>query len=682
MPYHHVVCAIVGACLTVSASGLMPQDTARQDLARARERVYPALVNISVVTRYFADGRSFRSPSAGSGVIVTPEGHVLTNYHVAGRSTRIECVLPDGEAIEATVVVHDPLTDLSVLKLRTEKRSQPAKPLPFAPLGDSDKLEIGDYVMALGNPLTLASTLTLGVVSNPRRVFLSQGQNEMERMTLDDGEATGLFTRWIQHDAEIAPGNSGGPLVNLQGEVIGINELRYGGGIGFAIPSNIASKILRQALANGAVNRAWLGITLLPVKQLDRTNGVLVSDVMPGSAADRAGIKPGDIVLKIGEDDVFARFFEEVPVVYQRIADLDIGKPVALQLERSGKPIAIQATPTRMYTEKGDEDEIREVGATVEAITHLRALANRLPVENGVVVTGVRAGFPFEAARPSIRAGDILISVGGKPVTDLTTLRTAIADISETGIGVVFRRRGEVLVTEVKPVEPKEPGIDTELPRAWLGAKVQVLTAEVARALSLPKPGGFRITQVLEGSRAAAAGLQPGDIITAMDAEPLRAAREQDLDDLKRLVETRSVGETVKLTVLRQGAPISIPVVLEAVPKPVDQARSVKQPDLEFTVREIMPIDRMESRRYENIEGVLVSDVTQGGWASLAGLIVGDIVLAVQESPTSDTTAFETAMHKAVEAKPTTLALHVLRGFRSHFVFIQADWERSKPPKG
>jgi len=653
-----------------------PPDALRRDITRAREMVHPALVNITVVTRYFADGRAQRAPAAGSGVIVTPEGHVLTNYHVAGHSTRIDCVLPDGETMPASVVVHDPLTDLSVLKLQTEKRADPKKPIPHAALGDSDKLEIGDYVMAMGNPLMLSSSLTLGVVSNPRRVFVSDTRNDIEQMELEEGEATGLFTRWIQHDAEIAPGNSGGPLVNLKGEVVGINELRYGGGLGFAIPSNIAKGVLDRALAHKPVTRAWLGLTFLPVEKLDRKDGVLVSAVADDSPASKAGIAPGDILLKVNGTPVNARFFEEVPLVYQRVAALVIGKAVPLELQRGGKSLTLTATPSQMEQVKGDEDEFRAVGATLEHLTRTRALLGKLPVSQGVRVTGVRAGYPFEAAQPSLQPNDIIVAVGGKPVDGLATARKVFASVPPEGLSVVFRRRMEIMVTDVRPRQEKEPDVDTELPKPWLGVRTQVVTTDVARALGLARAGGHRITQVYEGTEAAKAGLQPGDIIVSINAQAVRATRMQDSEELKRIVESLAVGETAKLGLLRAGKPVAVAVKLEATPKSASRANTARQEALEFSVREIMPMDRMESRRFKDIKGLLVSDVTQGGWAAMAGLSPDDVVLSINGTATPDIPAFEEAMAHVMKARPRTVTLFVQRDYRTHFVFIEPDWSR------
>jgi len=670
---------VAAVVLSAGSAAQDAQDALRADIARARERVYPALVNISVVMRYFSEGRALRSPAAGSGVIITPQGHVLTNYHVAGKTTRIDCILSDGETIPAEVVVHDPLTDLSVLKLLTEKRADPSKPIPYAPLGDSDKLRIGDYVLAMGNPLMLSSSLTLGVVSNPQRVFVSETRTDLEQMELDEGEATGLFTRWIQHDADIAPGNSGGPLVNLQGEVVGINELRFGSGIGFAIPSNIAKDVLHQALEKGSVRRAWLGVTFLPVEKLGRKTGALVSAVAPQSAAAQAGIKPGDVLVAVAGEAVSARFFEEVPVVYQRVAALEIGKPIEIQLERDGKSLTVTATPTEMEQEKGEEDEFREVGATLERVTATRALLRRLPVSQGLRVTGVRPGYPFEVAQPALRAEDIIVSIGGKPVADLETARKLLASVPAKGLPIVFRRRSEILVTRIKPREEPAPEVDTELPRPWLGVKTQVVTSDVAEALGLPKPGGHRITQVYPGTQAAKAGLQPGDIIVSLNDKPLRATRIQDVEELKRAIENLSVGENAKLGLLRAGKPAAVTVSLEATPASASKAKRVKQELLEFEVRQIMPMDRLESRRFTDIEGVLVSDVTQGGWAAMSGLAAEDVILAVNGTPTPDVEPFEKVMKAAVDARPKTITLFVLRGYRTHFVFIEPDWAKLAP---
>ncbi len=312
--------------------------------------VYPALVNISAVSRDYSEGRAVRFPSAGSGVLVSDQGHVLTNFHVAGNSSRIRCTLTDGRILDADVVAHDPLTDLSVLRLRAAAQMRPGG---TAAAGDAREsrvppglrparlavdavVAIGDPVLALGNPFALSSSVTLGIVSNAHRVFTDFTGSELSDMELDGGETTGWLTQWIQHDALILPGNSGGPLVNLAGEVIGINELG-GGGIGFAIPARVAADVLRHALANGVVRRSFLGFAALPVAKLGRQSGALISSVTPGGPAEAAGLAAGDILLALNGEKVEARFFEQIPELYRRVAELPIGAAVALSDRAPGR---------------------------------------------------------------------------------------------------------------------------------------------------------------------------------------------------------------------------------------------------------------------------------------------------------------------------------------------------------
>ncbi len=214
------------------------RDGLRQIIAEARDRVFPALVSIRVVTVAHRGGREFKGTSTGSGTIFSPEGYVLTNQHVTAHGRSFMCTLADKREVPARLVGEDPLTDLAVLALDLESLGD--EPVPLAVFGDSDDLQIGDYVMAMGSPFALSRSVSLGIVANTERVFAGGfGSDEVDAMELESGQRTGLFTRWIQHDALINPGNSGGPLVDLNGRVIGVNELGSSA-MGFAIPSNLA----------------------------------------------------------------------------------------------------------------------------------------------------------------------------------------------------------------------------------------------------------------------------------------------------------------------------------------------------------------------------------------------------------------------------------------------------------
>ncbi len=671
-----VLVALACAAFVARPAPAQEQPSA-QEIAAARERVLPALVNISVVKRYFAQGRAQRTLAAGSGVVVSADGHVLTNYHVAGNTTRITCTLASGESLPARVVGEDPLTDLSVLQLDLGGRKS-AAPIAFALLGDSDALEVGDPVLAVGNPLSLASSLTLGIVSNTRRVFTTGTADDLAELDLEAGQSTGLFTRWIQHDALILPGNSGGPLVNLRGEVVGINELG-GGGVGFAIPAKVAARVLAAIRQRGEVERGWLGLTLLPTERAGLEAGALVSAVAAGSPAERAGLRPGDVLTAVDGAPVTARFFEEIPPLYQRLADLRIGRSAALAWRRAGAGMQGKATVERMQRFVGVEEELREFGASVQAITDAMAVRQGYPDARGVLVTGVRPGYPFESASLPLQPGDVLLALGAAPTPDLASLRRAAESAKGDRLAVAFRRRRESLVTLVDRRHADARGGSAELPRPWLGAATQVVTPEVAEALGTPALRGFRVTEVFTGSAAARAGLAAGDVLVALNGSPFRASRRQDAFDLQRSIEDLEVGEHAVLSAVRDGRPLDLELVLEAQPAPVDQAPRARQESFEFAVRAIVERDRLERQLPIDLEGVIVTEVVSGGVANLAGLETDDVIREIEGQKLANVDDFERVMKGVAAARPAVVRFFVRRGFRTHFVFLQPEWPAARP---
>ncbi|MCO5171853.1 MAG: PDZ domain-containing protein [Planctomycetes bacterium] len=670
---------LAASLLALALSGAARAQDLRQDIDLCRRKVYPALVNISVVVRSFSDGRAVRGPAAGSGVIVSPAGHVLTNFHVAGHTTRITCTLPDGEAIDADVVWHDPLTDLSVLKLKLHARKQPSRPLPFATLGDSAALQVGEYVLAMGNPLSLSSSLTLGVVSNTGRVFTNFTGTDLEELDLGEGEVTGLFTRWIQHDALILPGNSGGPLVNLRGEVVGINELG-GSGVGFAIPSDLAAHVLNEALTHGEVRRGWLGASFTPVQRLGLEQGALVANVVAGSPADRAGLRAGDLLLAIDDQPVVARFFEQVPELYQRIAALAPGRVVRLGLRRKGDGLALDVTLGRMEPALGEQAEVPQVGMTLRDVTGPMAMARRWPDADGVLITGLRPGFPFEEAKPDVRAGDVIVSLDGRPVVDLAAFQALWAELSgKEQLLLGYRRGQESLLTLVKPNRKRPAAQGGELRRAWLGVKAQVLTSDLAQALGLAGTRGFRVTEVFPWTEAARGGLQVGDVITAIGGQALEAYRPRDAQELKLTVERQRLGAAVEVTVLRGAERVALQVVMQESPGTATEAKGVEVAAIELKARELTFVDRVEQRWPESVAGVLVTEATSGGWAAMAGLRAGDLIVSVEDRPTPDAATLEQVLAAALEARPRVVRFFVRRGPRTTFVLMEPDWDAAAP---
>ena len=282
----------------------------------AVQAVYPALVRIHVVAEQGGAGRMQKGRGSGSGTIISPDGYILTNHHVAGRATRITVRLADRQELRATLVGTDPLADLAVLKIDRKHLRNPEAPLPVAKFGDSSALEVGDTVLAMGSPAGLSQSVTQGIVANTEMI----APGGALRL---DGEAVGELVRWIGHDAVIFPGNSGGPLVNLKGEIIGVNEVGIGS-LGGAIPSNLARKVADELIAKGRVERSWIGLEAQPLlKSSDAKSGILVGGVISGSPADKAGLKAGDIMTRCNGTEIPAsRAAEDLPVFNRMLLEV------------------------------------------------------------------------------------------------------------------------------------------------------------------------------------------------------------------------------------------------------------------------------------------------------------------------------------------------------------------------
>lgn len=218
-----------------------------------------------------------------------------------------------------------------------------------------------------------------------------------------------------------------------------------------------------------------------------------------------------------------------------------------------------------------------------------------------------------------------------------------------------------------------------ELAKPWLGVKTQVVTPQIAKAMGVEEARGFRITEVYPWTEAGKAGLRTGDIILAVNDTELEASRPQDADELRRIIEDLSVGEKVDLTILRDGKPQKVIVMLEETPASGETARRVRQKEFEFVVRDVTPMDRMENRWSRDQKGVLVVECTMGGWANLAGLRPDDLILSINGVPVADTYAFEQVMARVVRERPKVTRIFLRRDGRTHFVFIEPDWAKLLP---
>ena len=396
--------------------------------ASVADRVTPAVVNVSTSGRRAAPGllpesdpeseESGRDPrrrpredrGSGSGVIVDPNGYVLTNDHVIENASDITVRLFDQRKFAARLVGRDPKTDLAVLKI-----DAPA-PLPVAELGDSDRLRVGQWAIAIGSPFGLDRSVTVGIVS-------ATGRNRV-------GVAT--YEKFIQTDASINPGNSGGPLCDIDGRVIGVNTaiVAAGQGIGFSIPINMAKDVLRQLIDRGRVVRGWLGVVIQDVtdelsESFGVSDGVLVADVMPGGPGDAGGLRPGDVIVRFGGAPV-----TEVPELQGRVAAVTPGQRVAVTVMRDRAPVELGVTIGEMPSETASSGERNEQawGLTVEALAPDAAQRFRVAPADSVIVVDVAAGSP--AARAGLRRGDVIVEVARQRVADLDDLARALAAIA------------------------------------------------------------------------------------------------------------------------------------------------------------------------------------------------------------------------------------------------------------
>jgi serine protease Do len=378
--------------------------------------------------------RKWKERSLGSGVIVSSDGYIITNYHVVEKADEIMVMLYDNRNFKGRIVGRDPKTDVAIIKISAED-------LPAVKWGDSDKLQVGEFVLAFGNPYGFSHTVTMGIVSAVGRANMGIAEYE----------------DFIQTDAAINPGNSGGPLVNIKGELVGINTAIYtrtGGyqGIGFAVPSNMVENVMKQIISKGKVTRGWLGITVQSVTPelarefgLKENNGAIVSDVYKGSPAEKSGIKRGDVITYIGGKKI-----TQAESLRTIIAQTKAGEKIELKIIRSRKPISVTVTieeyPEDLSKVSSSELETkkRDTLAGLSVIELTNEIAKQLGLsrgEKGVVIVRVE---PYSAAdEAGLKRGDVIQEINQRKVTGIRDFNNITSRIKEGDTVLLFINRGQ-----------------------------------------------------------------------------------------------------------------------------------------------------------------------------------------------------------------------------------------------
>ncbi len=393
-------------------------------MSRGFNQLLDAVVRIDVREIAFEAGTRRYTASIGSGVILSDDGIVLTNAHVASpRAVDLNITLSNLERVGARLVGWDHWTDLAVLRIDMAEVQRRGFKLQPAAFGDSKELYPGQVVYAVGTPHGLTRTVTRGIVSNNNRYF--------EDTRGVGGYETGAFNTWLQTDAAINPGNSGGPLVTEDGEVIGISSRGYMGAnnLGFAIPSATAKDVMERLVRDGTIVRSYVGIVPGALQDLENfyslaaNTGLLIQSVDSGSPAARAGLRSGDIVLTIEGAKVDGRFPEQLPPIQNLIASQPVGASLRFSVKRGGETRDFSVVTEKLESRVGEEWALEKWGLSVRKVSRTYARENQLDDTTGVLVIGVQSGFPADVA--GLTRGDIITKLNQEPITSLEVIKDA-----------------------------------------------------------------------------------------------------------------------------------------------------------------------------------------------------------------------------------------------------------------
>ncbi len=405
----------------------------RQIVQDGKSKVFPAVVYIKVVKEDYDRGEKKSQVVTGSGVIISPEGEVLTNWHVVDKAEDVRCLLTDGRGVPAKVLGSDKDTDLALIKLGLPEGSGP---LPYASFGDSTVLSEGDFVMAMGAPWGLNRSVSIGIISCTRR-FLDQISE---------------YSLWLQTDAPINPGNSGGPLINTDGQIVGINArgMDAADGMGFAIPSDTVRVLVPQLREFGRVNWTWFGLQLQPLRDFNRNiyfegdTGVVVGETDPESPARQAGIQPRDRILSVNGTATNGITDEDLPAIRRFLGLLPKQESATFEVIRGTEKLTLKITPREKGRVEGKELACKRWDLTVKEINQFDNPDLYFYKQSGVFVYATK--YPGNAASAGLLRNDILLTIDGKEVNTLADVeaanKTAVEHVDEKPRIVLTVMRG------------------------------------------------------------------------------------------------------------------------------------------------------------------------------------------------------------------------------------------------
>jgi S1-C subfamily serine protease len=651
-------------------------------LALARDAVLPHVVSILVVRQDFSGGESRLSLSGGTGTIIRADGYIATNAHVTENGQRFRVVLNDQREFPAKLVGTDAVSDLAVLKIIA-----PGVSFGFASFSDTvSDLKPGDTVLAMGAPWGMRDSVSAGVINNVNRLLVSLFEDEADyEQNLNESQATGRYYAWIQHDASISPGNSGGPLVDLRGRIVGVNTRGnvFGGDMAFSIPAPIARNVVNTLIEKGKVTRSDFGFGVRSLRGTGFANGALIADVDRGSLAEKAGLKAGDRLIKMDGVAVNLLEPEAIPGFRRELTERPVGSTLVLSVLRENTTQQLNISSVEQIDAKPRELEVPHFGMSVIELTTNIARARYLDTTEGVLLQGLRTGGPAATAQPALVTGDRITHVNGQTVKTLDEFMRLAGTLAEgvdvgTPVTIGIDRRGQNLLALLTPT-PKRliAPVNPELDKAWAGWEVQPVPITLATALKLPE-GGFRVTRLYPGGPALTAGVKVGDMITATGGIAVKPSGLKETSALDLRVRNAELDQPFSIHIMRGSEPLTLALKLREEPKPAEKSERRWNERLSVTLRALTFYDRIERQLKTGQEGVILERVENGGYGGLAHLREGDLLVRIAQTPVSDLSSFEAALAAAEKSGVDKLSFLVMRGADTRLLFVDAPWREVK----